>query len=29
MKSNIIFKSMVCLAATAVVVGCGNQKKKA
>ena len=29
MKSNIIFKSMVCLAAAAVVVGCGNQKKKA
>ena len=29
MKSNIIFKSMVCLAAAAVAVGCGNQKKKA
>ncbi len=29
MKSNIIFKSMVCFAAAAVAVGCGNQKKKA
>lgn len=29
MKANIIITSMVCLAAAAVVVGCGNQKKKA
>ena len=29
MKANIIITSMVCLAAAAVAVGCGNQKKKA